>query len=84
MGPWPLRHERAGDLELYRARIGERLGRKKPTDTKAFFRFHTYRGVGARGLLDVAAEHGRQLDPDKKLRQLRRVGLTRKARQDTT
>lgn len=79
-----LRHERAGDPEFYRARIGERLGRKKPTDSKAFFRFHAYRGIGARGLLDLAAEHGWQLDPDKKLRPLRQVDLTRKARQDTT
>ncbi|MGY5136684.1 hypothetical protein ACWGJW_30580 [Streptomyces nigrescens] len=79
-----LRHERAGDPEFYRARIGEHLGRKKPTDSKAFFRFRTYRGIGARGLLDVAAEHGWRLDPDKKLRPLRQVDLIRKARQDTT
>ncbi|MGY5127712.1 hypothetical protein [Streptomyces nigrescens] len=48
-----------------------------------FIRFHVYRGIGARGLLGVAAEHGRQVDPDKKLRPLRQVDLTRKARQDT-
>ncbi|MEU3990338.1 hypothetical protein AB0F24_18500 [Streptomyces platensis] len=81
--PRELRHERAGDPEFYRGWVGEQLGRPKPAVTTTFIRFHVYRGIGARGLLEVAAEHGWQPDPDRRLRPLRQVHLIRTARPDT-
>lgn len=70
-----LRHE--GDPDFHRARVEKLLTAKKPTTTTALLRFHYYRGIGARGALDIAARHGWQPDPEKRPRPLRQLDLVR-------